>query len=166
METGIFYGSTTGNTESAAEKIKDLLKDATIQSISTASIEDFADYDNLIFGCSTWGYGELQDEWEYFIDKLKTASLGGKKIALFGTGDQAAYPDTFMDALGIIYEALETSGAQIIGYWPKEGYTYEASRAEIDDEFVGLVLDDDNQKNLTDERIKKWVADINNIINN
>jgi len=155
---GIFYGSTTGNTETAANKIKELFgADADIANISASSIEDMMKYDYLILGSSTWGIGDLQDDWELMIDKLSQADFTGKKIALFGTGDQNVYPDTFVDAIGILYKALKNSNADFIGVWPKKGYDYSDSKAENNDAFVGLVLDEDNQPEMTDKRIKEWM---------
>ena len=66
--------------------------------------------------------------------------------------------DTFCDAIGILHEALEGTGAEFVGAWPTEGYEYLESRAEIDGEFAGLVLDDDNQDEMTADRIATWVA--------
>lgn len=158
---GIFYGSTTGNTESAAKKIKDILGvDADIANVSSSSIEDMTKYDNLILGSSTWGLGDIQDDWGTVINKLSEADFSGKKVALFGTGDQNAYTDTFVDAIGLLYEALENSGAEFIGAWPSEGYEYSDSKAERNGMFVGLALDEDNQAEMTDERIAKWVQNL------
>ena len=157
-KTAIFYGSTTGNTESAAHKIKDLLGDADIFSIGSASVDDMMKYDNLILGSSTWGYGDLQDDWEMVIKQLSDVDFSSKKVAFFGTGDQDAYSDTFVDAIGILYEALGHSKAKFIGEWPIEGYDYTESKAEKDGKFLGLALDDDTQAELTEERIKNWVA--------
>ena len=160
-KTGIFYGSTTGNTEAVAKKIKDLLGiDADIANISSSSIEDMMKYDNLILGSSTWGMGDIQDDWSTIINKLSKADFSGKKVALFGTGDQNAYTDTFVDAIGLLYEALENSGAEFIGAWPSEGYDHSESKAVKNGAFVGLALDEDNQSEMTDERIAKWVQNL------
>jgi flavodoxin I len=157
-KTGIFYGSSTGNTENAAEKIKGLIGGADITNIKSASVEEMKQYDNLILGSSTWGLGELQEDWEDIIIKLQQEDLSGKKVALFGTGDQESYSETFADAVGLLYEALRDSGAEIVGAWPSEGYEYSESKAEKEGMFVGLVLDEDNQADMTDDRIEEWVS--------
>ena len=72
-------------------------------------------------------------------------------------GDQKGYPENFCDAIGILVEILEECGANIVGKIPVEGYTYESSRAQRGDIFVGLPLDQENQGRLTNDRIKKWV---------
>ena len=40
------------------------------------------------------------------------------------------------------------------------GYDFEGSAAVEDGYFVGLVLDEENQSNLTPQRIKQWVEQI------
>ncbi len=155
---GIFYGSSTGNTEDAAKYMKEKLGEvATTHNVSNSSAADLEGYSNLIIGCSTWGFGELQDDFIGFMDELEKAELGGKKIALYGFGDQDSYSDTFVDSIGIIYEAIEKKGCEIIGKVSTDGYDYEESAAEKDGEFVGLPLDEDNQADLTTERVDAWL---------
>jgi flavodoxin I len=109
-KTAIFYGSTEGNTENVAYKLKDLLGGVDVYNVDSASADDLQKYDNLIFGASTWEIGELQEDWETFIDVLDDVDFAGKTVAFFGTGDADGYPDTFVDALGIIYERIKDSG--------------------------------------------------------
>lgn len=159
---GIFYGSSTMNTETVASHIKnefgaDVCKTFDVANAKTSDVEQFS---NLIFGSSTIGVGDLQDDFEYFISKLEKMDLAGKKIALFGCGDQECYPDSFVDAMGIIYESIKDKGCDLIGKVALEGYDHDDSRAEVDDQFVGLPIDEDNQDELTDERIKAWVSQL------
>ena len=86
--------------------------------------------------------------------------LSGKKVAVFGLGDQEAYPDTFVDGLGILANKVKERGGQLVGSWPLEGYEFNASLAVESDRFVGLVIDVDNQDDLTEERVKTWVNQI------
>ena len=67
-KTAIFYGSTEGNTEGVAYKLKDLLGDVDLFNVDSASSDDLDNYDSIIFGASTWEIGELQEDWETFID--------------------------------------------------------------------------------------------------
>ena len=159
-KTAIFYGSTEGNTESVAYKLKDLLGNVDIYNVDSASADDLAKYDNIIFGASTWEIGELQEDWETFIDVLDEVDFSGKTIAYFGCGDADGYPDTFADALGIIHERIKDSGAKFIGAVDPEGYTFDDSAALYDGKFIGLPIDEDNESDLTDGRLEKWVADI------
>jgi flavodoxin I len=105
----------------------------------------------------------LQDDWEGFIGTVAAADLSGKKIALFGCGDSASYPDTFCDAMGKIYQAVKDK-ATVIGFTDTEGYSFDASESVVDGQFVGLALDEDNESNLTEERIDKWIEIIKSAI--
>lgn len=163
---GLFYGTQTGNTESAAELIQQALggdRVVDLHEISDASPEDFADYTCLIIGCPTWNIGELQSDWEGFYDELDNIDFSGKQVAYFGTGDQIGYADNFQDAMGILEDKISSLGGKTVGYWPTSGYEHQASRAEKDGKFVGLALDDDNQSDLTEERVSTWCAQLKSV---
>ena len=160
MATAIFFASSTGNSEEIANKIASALGEIEIFDLAGTKIEKLNDYDKLILGCSTWGDGELNDDWEDKWSDFCKLDLSNKTIALFGLGDQESYSYEFCSALGIIYEQLLSSKAKIIGFTSTEGYYHDASKAQIDDKFIGLILDEDNQSDLTDERINKWVNEI------
>lgn len=161
-QIGIVYGSTTGNTTKYAEKIQQLLgkEQADLLNIAKAEADDLNGYPNLILGTSTWGYGDLQDDWESKLAMLKEINWQGKKVALFGLGDQEAYSSTFLDAMGTLYNTLIDAGATCIGAWPTEGYTFDESTAVVDDRFVGLALDEENQEDKMDDRIQAWLKQL------
>jgi len=158
---GIYYGSTTGNTQDVAEEIAKKLgvEKSDLHDVAKANT-DYSTYDVVLFGSSTLGLGDLQDDWEYYIDKVKKAELNGKKVALFGCGDSSSYSDTFCDGVGKIYEVVKDKGVQIIGKTSADGYTYDSSEAFIDGQFVGLLIDNDNEPNLTDQRISNWIENL------
>jgi len=160
MATALFYASSTGNSEEIADKIASELGGIEIFDLSSSSVEKIYEYDKVILGGSTWGDGELNDDWDEAWDSFKTLDLTDKTIALFGLGDQDGYPDEFCSALGIIYEQVSTSGAKIVGFTSIDGYDFDDSKAVVDGNFVGLVIDEDNQDDLTDERISSWAENI------
>ena len=160
MATAIFFASSTGNSEEIANKISAELNNIEIFDLAGTKIEKINEYDKLILGGSTWGDGELNDDWEDVWGNFCKLDLSNKTIALFGLGDQESYSDEFCSAMGIIYEQIVKSGAKIVGFTSTEGYYHDASKAQINDKFVGLVIDEDNQSDLTDERIKIWVNEI------
>ncbi|MDU1903401.1 MAG: flavodoxin [Dysgonomonas sp.] len=162
---GIYYGSTTGNTQDLAERIAKSLNvpSSNVFDISSANT-DFSAYDVILFGSSTMGMGDLQDDWESYIDDLKGADLDGKKVGLFGCGDSSSYSDTFGDALGKIYEVIKNKGIQLIGRTSTEGYTYDSSEAIVDGQFVGLLIDEDNEPDMTDQRVALWIEEIKKVI--
>lgn len=154
----LIYGSTTGTTQAAAAKISEMLG-ASCVDIASAKPEDFQS-PVLVLGTSTWGFGELQDDWEAGRAMLESADLSNSKVAFFGFGDQAGFGDTFVDGIGILCEAAVKGGAKIIGKTSADGYSFSASRAMEGGQFCGLALDDSNQSDLTDARIEAWVAQL------
>lgn len=114
------------------------------------------EYDVLVLGTSTWGAGELQDDWYDGIKVLKKADLSHKFVALFGCGDSDSYSDTFCDGIGILYEELKDTHCTFCGATDPSGYTFDSSVAVINGKFVGLPLDEVNEDGKTDERIAQW----------
>lgn len=164
MKIGLFYGSTTCYTEIAAEKIQTALGEELVElhNIKDVALAEAEKYDIIIFGISTWDYGELQEDWESHWEQVSDLNLNGKVVALYGMGDQIGYTEWFQDALGMLHEALTPAGCHFIGYWPNQGYEFEASKAltENKSQFVGLALDEDNQYDKSDERIEAWTSQL------
>lgn len=158
-KTIVIYGSSTGTCQSIAEKIASKLKVEAID-VQTLDAGVVDSYDNLIIGTSTWGAGELQDDWYDGLKLLQGTNLSGKTIAIFGCGDCESYGDTFVSAMGELYNGLKGSGAAFIGRVPTVGYNFSDSEAVVDGEFVGLALDDVNEEDKTDERIDAWIESI------
>ena len=171
---GLFFGSNTGNTEAVAYDIKsafdEILPDAVeIHNIGASTAETIIQYDYLIFGVPTWNTGELQDDWDAFMPNFETMSLEGKKLAIFGLGDQNGYGFNFLDAVGILAYAAMYAGAELWGLWPDKDYEYELSLATmkdknnelgIGDHFLGLGVDQEGQDEKTADRIEAWVRDV------
>ena len=159
---GIFYGSSTGTTEGVARRIAEKLgvNDSDIHDVSGASASDVEPYEVLLLGTSTWGAGDLQDDWESYLEDLKRQDLSSKAVALFGCGDSSSFSDTFCDAMGIIYNELQGTGAKFIGSIDASGYTFDSSVANVDDKFIGLALDEMNEDDQTDARMDQWITSI------
>ena len=135
MATAIFFASSTGNSEEIASKISSKLDDIEVFDLAGTKIEKINNYDKIILGGSTWGDGELNDDWEdAWVDFCKL-DLSNKTIALFGLGDQESYSDEFCSALGIIYEQINSMGAKVIGFTSTQGYYHDASKAQVEDKF-------------------------------
>ncbi len=156
---GLFYGSDTGNTERMAEAIAEKIGTDKVDviDISGSSKEEMEKYDKLILGMPTWYDGELQSDWEGFIDNLDEIDFTGKTVALFGLGDQYGYADYFLDAMGITHDKIVEKGAKIVGQWPCDDYEFDFSKAERDGKFVGLGLDEDNESDKSEDRINEWL---------
>ncbi len=166
MKIGLFYATDTGNTRTVAKMIKQQLAEAEVKlyNVTKAGAEDLESCDALIFGTPTLGDGELPETLEAFLPTLEGANLGGKPVALFGLGDQVNYPKEFVDALGILYRKLKKLGAESNGFWPLDGYQFEKSRAVVNGKFVGLVIDQDNQEELTEGRVSAWVEQVKPVL--
>ncbi len=117
-KTILIYGSTTGNTEELSGRVAAGLKqggaEVTVKDVADTGVDELASYDAIVFGCSTWGDGELQDDFIDFHADLDGVSLDGKKAAVFGPGDSDDYPDTFCDAVDLLEDALKKRGADIV----------------------------------------------------
>lgn len=158
---GIFYGSSTGSTAEVAQRIaKAVGAEAEVYDVASVDAAQVADYEVLLLGSSTWGIGELQDDFDGFLPKLASQDLSGKAVALFGCGDADSYPDSFCEALAVIKEGLSGTGCRFVGAYSPEGYSYDATRSEEDGKLIGLCLDEANQSDMTDERIDTWLAAI------
>ncbi len=163
MKMGLVFGSTTGNTEDAAEAILEHFHGHISESINVDgfALETLTGFDVLLIGVPTWDIGELQESWDYAVEQLEELSFAGTQIALFGDGDQSGYPDNFQDAMGLLRELFVARGAKAnIGHWPAEGYDFDESKALINGKFCGLALDDLNQREQHDERISTWCGQV------
>lgn len=171
MKIGLFYGSSTCYTEMAAEKIRDTLGESLIElhNVKDTPLKRMETYDILILGIPTWDFGELQEDWAAAWPTLSTLNLHDKIVALFGMGDQLAYGEWFLDALGMLYDNLLVMGVRLVGLWPTIGYTFTSQKAVLkssigatteENFFVGLALDDANQYEQSDERIHQWCEQI------
>jgi flavodoxin I len=165
---GIFFGTSTGHTQEAATAIYEALgSDIAAEPEDVETLKDvaaaFSSHDALIVGSPTWNT-DADDErsgtaWDQlYYDKMPGMKevLKGKKVAVFGVGDQASYGDYFCDAAGEMFDVFEGLGCKMLGAWSQEGYEHDDSKSIRGDKFCGLLLDQVNQEDLTEERAEKW----------
>lgn len=155
--TTVIYGSTTGTTKEIAGRIAKMMdiKDSDILNVKDIAPSIIGDYDNLIVGSSTWGNGELQADWYDFVDGLKALDLPGKKVAVYGCGDETM-SDTFCNAVGKLYHAFKETGAEMVGAFDVVGYDFKHTEANVDGTVVGLLLDEVNHPEVTNLRLRAW----------
>lgn len=158
----IYYGSTTGTCETLASMIANALGigSENVHNVTDITKETLEGSDMLILGSSTWGCGDLQDDWYDGVEILKKADLAGKPVALFACGDGESYGDTFCEAMTHLKDALADSGCTFIGSVPAEGYNFTGSTAVEGGHFIGLALDDVNESDKSEERIANWAKQI------
>merc|ERR1719384_2426506 len=164
LNAAVYYGTSTGNTETIAEYI------ASAAGLEASDIADAKDDAiggdaSLIMGAPTWHTGADDqrsgtgwDDWLY--DNLPNIDLNGKKVAIFGCGDQASYAEYYCDAAGELYDQLTAAGATVYGKTSTDGYDHEESKAIVDGSFIGLMCDEDNQSDLSEERANAWVEQL------
>ncbi len=162
---GVFYGSDSGVTDDITRDLVTFWKadNLEVMEIGKASVEDLQQYEVLFLGLSTWYDGDLQSDWEDFFDTFKTIDFTNKIVAIYGLGDQIGYAEYFVDGIGILAKVVLENGGKLVGYWPTEGYSHTDSVALVDgseDLFYGLALDHDNESQLSDERLKTWLSQI------
>lgn len=157
----IIYGSSSGSTESIANRIKAKFNDeADVFDVGEISIEEIQPYKYLILGTSTTGMGDLQDDWEEFLPTLSSEmDFTDKVVAIFGLGDSASFSSSFAESIFVIHEELKDK-VKIVGEVPDKGYTYDDSSAVIDGNWLGLALDEDNEYDESEERITQWVEQL------
>ena len=162
MSIKLIYGSDTGMTEDMCgivEREFDQIDE--VVEVSEMKEDDWSSHNVFMIGLSTWYDGDLVSAWEDYFDEFKTKDFSNKTFCLFGLGDQEGYAEYFIDGVGMLAEVIIENGGTIIGNWSTEGYDYEESKGEINKEmFYGLALDEDNQDELSEERISQWIVQL------
>ena len=164
MRIKLIYGSDTGNTELVTEDLVKLLDNIEVTTVADLTPEDW-EYDNFILGIPTWYDGELQSDWEDYFEEFKKIDFTNKTVAIFGLGDQLGYEEWFCDGIGILAEVIMENGGRVIGYTKKDKtYDFETTPKSLTktdpNTFYGLCLDEDNQGELTQERLENWINQI------
>lgn len=168
---GIIYGTSTGNTQTVAEMIaEEFGPDVAegpfdIDSVADSIQDVLAKYDALVVGTPTWNTGADTERsgtgWdELYYSTIQELNLQGKKVAVFGLGDQVSYSENYADATGELHDVFERLGCKMMGYTSQDGYEHEDSKSIRGDKFCGLLLDMINQEDLTPDRVKNWVAQL------
>lgn len=166
LQIGIVYGSTDGHTAEIAARLKEMLDDliplaedgVELLDVAEYHLDALLDFDCIVLGVPTWDTGQLQRDWEAALEDFAGLDLSARRVAIFGLGDQAGYPDTFADAMVFLADQVRACGAMLVGVWPTDGYSFRHSWAVEEGHFVGLVLDEHNQPELTEPRLRCWAA--------
>jgi len=165
MSTGVYYSTMTGNTETVAGYIAEAAGVSDFKDISDATQSEIEGHDSLIVGAPTWHTaadeqrsGTTWDDWLY--DELPKINVEGKKVAIFGVGDQESYNENYCDAAGELYDLFTAKGATVVGMTSTDGYNHSESKAEVDGKFVGLMCDEDNQYDESQDRATAWISQL------
>jgi flavodoxin I len=166
MSVGLYYSTSTGNTETVAEYISEKTGIEDWNDIGDVETDDILAKDAIIVGTPTWHTGADKersgtswDEWLY--ETLPDLDFTGKKVAIFGVGDSAGYGDNFCDAAGELYDCFTAKGATVYGMTPAEdGIDYVESKSVRDGKFVGKHFDEDNESDQSEDRVAAWVEQL------
>ena len=163
-KVGLFWGSTSGNTEIAVEFMEEYLKDEGFEvdsfNVADTDPEKMLEYDNLIVSCPTWNIGELQDDWDSIFLDYEKLDFNGKIGAFFGCGDAVGYPDNFLDAIGLLGKPFMKNGGKLFGKCSRDDYDFRDSAALDGDQLLGLGLDYDNEEEECEGQMIMWLEDI------
>lgn len=158
---GIFYGSNTGKTAAIAEEIEFDLRKENYETTNVADgINNMKDFKNLILLTPTYGVGEVQEDWAKVMPEFEKIDFTEKKVAIVGLGNQFAFGESFVGGMRVLYDVVTKNGGEVIGFTSTEGYRYEESNSVIENKFVGLALDENNQDDETPERVMEWINEI------
>ena len=135
MTFTIFFATSTGKTEDVADRLKELLPGA-----------EAKDVDNL--GSS---------------DELVAADALVCCVPTWNTGADEGRSGTAWDDLAQEIPNLDFAGKSvaILGLGDSAGYTFDSSKSVVDGKFCGLPIDEDNESELSDQRLADWVQQIN-----
>lgn len=158
---GIYYGTTTGTTAGIVDEIDFCLRGNDTEVIDVVDgITGIEEFENLILVSPTYGVGELQKDWENVVEDLKKVDFSNKVVGIVGVGNQYTFGESYVGAMKKLYDIVIKNGAKVVGFTSNEGYEYQETEAVIDNRFVGLALDENNQDNQTPNRIKEWILEI------
>ena len=92
-KTCVIYGSSTGTCQDLASRIASKLgvDNADVFDVSKVSADQLGAYQNYILGTSTWGAGDMQDDW---FDGVKTLKEAGAKVVGQVSTDGYTYDDS------------------------------------------------------------------------
>jgi len=153
---GIYYSTQTGNTETVAGYISEAAG-VDIVDIGDAADDEITALDSIIVGAPTWHTDQEEErsgtEWDTWLySTLPNIDVSGKNVAVFGVGDQASYAEYYCDAAGELYDLFEAAGCKMMGFTSTDGYDHDSSKAERDGKFIGLMCDEDNQDDMSEDR--------------
>lgn len=161
---GLIYGTDTGNTEIIAEQLVERIDwaEVVMHDIADSEPDDILQYDTLIMGMPTWDFGGIQADWEDYWPVLEGLDFSGKTVAFYGLGDQFGYGHYFLDAMGLLHDVIKAQGGTVVGHFSIEGFDFEESKALSEDgkHFIGLALDEDQQEEMSSERIDRWLVQL------
>ena len=164
MAFTIFFATSTGKTEDIADRLKELIPGSETKDVDDISPDELVEAESLICCIPTWNTGADEARsgtaWDDLVQEIPNLDFAGKTVGIVGLGDSSGYSDYFCDAMEELYTAFLKSGASMVGKVSPDSYTYDDSKSVIDGMFCGLPIDEDNESELSDQRLSAWVEQI------
>jgi flavodoxin I len=165
-KTAVLYSPEGGNVNRVTIKLGEVIGNENVDIIPVREVVkgDLNKYNQIIFvgstvGADHWSNETVADEWEAFFTKMDEISFEDKKVAIVGLGNSVLYPEHFADGMAHLYKTITKKKANILGFVDAKDYTFTDSEAVNDDGFFcGLPIDEDNEEDLTTERLEKWIS--------
>ena len=164
-KTVLFFSPVGGNVNRVANQLGEMIGNDKVDVIPVKEVEseDLDKYDNIILAGSTvgadhWANEIVVNEWPEFFSKIAEISFKEKKVAIIGLGNSVLYPEHFADGMAFLYKSITKLNARVFGFVDGKDYTFTDSEAvDGDGIFCGLPIDEDNEAELTAERLEKWI---------
>ena len=165
-KTALLYSPEGGNANRVTIKLGEVIGNDKVDIIPVRKVVkgELDEYKQIIFvgstvGADHWTNETVADEWQEFFMKMEEISFENKKLAIVGLGNSVLYPEHFADGMAHLYKKITEKKGKILGFVDAKDYTYTDSEA-VNDEglFCGLAIDEDNEEELTTERLEKWIS--------
>ncbi len=165
-KTALLYSPEGGNVNSVTNKLGEMIGNDKVDIIPVNKVvkEDVDKYSQIIFlgstvGADHWSNESVVNEWPEFFRKVDEISFEDKKVAIVGLGNSVLYPEHFADGMAHLYNTITKKKAEIFGFVDAKDYTFTDSEAvNAEGFFCGLPIDEDNEDELTTERLEKWIS--------
>ena len=164
-KTALFYSPAGGSVDKVSHMLGEMIgtDKVDIIHVKNAVEDDLVRYKKMILlgstvGADHWDNEVIVDEWVDFFATMEDISLEDKKIAIVGLGNSVLYPSHFADGMAVLYDKIKQKNAKVFGKVNSAAYDFEDSEALDDDGyFCGLAIDEDNEPELTQGRLEKWI---------
>lgn len=167
-KVALFFGPVGGNVNRVTKELAGIIGENKVDMIPVidAKANDVDKYEKIIFSASAigleqWDMKDVKDDWDRFFPELDKLTFENKTVAIVGLGDHIKYPSHFVTSIAALGEKLIERGADLKGTVSTDGYTYQETEAlNKEGKFYGLPIDEDNEEEMTTERLTNWVASI------
>jgi len=164
-KTALLYSPKGGSVDQVAVKLGEVIgtNKVDLLPVSDVNKDELKKYTQIIFvgstvGADHWSNETIEDEWLAFFRNAEDISFEDKKTAIVGLGNSVLYPEHFANGMAHLYKSITEKKAKVFGFVDSKGYSFTDSEALNDDGlFCGLPIDEDNEEDLTTERLEKWI---------